>query len=313
MKSLKRFLIALFLFAGLSGVYAQENLNQGYNELSVRPVHSSDIMYKKRVWRKMDLREVQNSSFFSAGRELPKLIVDAAKKGIIQPYAMDTLGTPMSMEEFLVNLTNPSIEGFGEEEDEDGDNEGGSDPDDPFADPNDPFADPNDPFADPGGDDSGVGAEDDPFAEDGGGDELAIDPYYLPTELFILEIQEDVIFDKKRSRMYYDILTIKLIVDASKTPDGIDRTVAVFSYKELVDKLFKDNPEAIWFNDQNSAEHRNLQTAFDLRLFASRIVKVSNTDNKFIADIYGAGKDQLYGSDWYETKLMEYEHELWEF
>lgn len=290
----------------------QENINSGYNDLSVRPIHSSDIMYKKRVWRRIDLRTVQNSAFFSNGREVTQLIIDAAKKGIVQPYQADTLGTPMAMEQFLENLTNPNIEGFATEENADP----MADPDDPFADPaadpNDPFADPDDPFADPGGD-TGAADADDPFANEGGGADMAIDPYYLPNELFIIEMQEDVIFDKKRSRMYYDILTFKLIVDASLTPDGIDKTIAVFSYSELVDKLFKDNPEAIWFNDQNSAEHRNLQDAFDLRLFSSRIIKVSNTDDNFIVDIYGPGKATLYGSDWYEMKLMEYEHELWEF
>ncbi len=311
MKTLGKLLLTLFIVVALSDIsFSQENINSGYNDLSVRPIHSSDIMFKKRVWRRMDLREVQNSAFFSNGRELTQLIVEAAKKGIVQPYEADTLGTPMSMEQFLENLTNPAIEGFATEEEEEDDPM--SDPNDPFADPNDPFADPNDPFADPGGD-AGATDPDDPFAEDGGGEDMAIDPYYLPRELFIIEVQEDVIFDKKRSRMYYDILTFKLIVDASLTPDGIDKTVAVFSYTELVDKLFKDNPEAIWFNDLNSAEHRNLQDAFDLRLFASRIIKVSNTDNKFIVDIYGPGKANLYGSDWYEMKIMEYEHELWEF
>jgi gliding motility associated protien GldN len=299
MKTLGKFFAALFLVLSMSVCsFAQENINSGYNDLSVRPIHSSDIMFKKRVWRRIDLREVQNSSFFSSGRELTRLILDAAKKGIIQPYEADTLGTPMAMESFLDNLTNPAIEGFATDDEEEA----------PVADPDDPFADP---FADPAG--SSAGSED-PFAEDaGGGDDMTIDPYYLANELFIIELQEDVIFDKKRSRMYYDVLTLKIVVDASKTPDGIDKTVAVFSFTELVEKLFKDNPEAIWFNDQNSAEHRNIQDAFDLRLFASRIIKVSNTDNKFITDIYGPGKATLYGSDWYEMKLMEYEHELWEF
>lgn len=312
MKTLGKFLTTLFVFTVIFGsvTVAQENLNKGFNDMSVRPIHSSDIMYKKRVWRKMDLRETQNSSFFSAGRQLTKMIVDAAKKGIIQPYSSDTLGTPMAMEQFLENLKNPAIEGFGGEEQK-------TDPDDPFGGggEDDPFGGggEDDPFADPfGGGDEGA-AEDDPFATGGGGADMAIDPYYLPNELFIIEIQEDVIFDKKRSRMYYDILTLKIVVDGSKTPDGIDKPVAVFSYKEIVEKLFKDNPEAIWFNPDNSAEHRNLQDAFDLRLFASRIIKVSNTDDQFIEDIYGPGKSNLYGSDWYEMKLMEYEHELWEF
>ncbi len=308
----------ILIVAGNSVSYAQENLNEGYNDLSVRPIHASDIMFKKRVWRRMNLKEKQNLSFNSNGRELTKLILEAAKKGVITPYETDTLGTPMAMEKLLENLTDPYLlEGDDEEGEGDGGDDWGSGGGDDWGSGGDDWGSGGDEWGSDGGDDSGdagagdeLGAEED-AAEESGPSE---DQFYLPNQLYVVELQEDAIFDKERSRMYYDILTVKIVVDGTERPDGVDFDLAVFSYKELVDKLFKDNPEAIWYNPENSAAHLNLQHAFDLRLFASRIVKVGNAEDEHIADIFsGDPQKTLYGSEWWEMKLMQYEHELWSY
>ena len=55
--------------------------NGGYNPLSRRPIHLSDQMYRKTIWRKLDLREKQNKPLFSAGRELSRILVDAVLQG----------------------------------------------------------------------------------------------------------------------------------------------------------------------------------------------------------------------------------------
>ena len=319
------FLFSVILgFAFANSSFAQENLNEGYNDLSVRPIHASDIMFKKRVWRRMNLKEKQNLSFFAQGRELSSLILDAAKRGIITPYETDTLGTPMSMEKLLENMTDPLL---AEDDDEGGGEEGGGDDwgaaddsgGDDWGSGGDDWGSGGDEWGseDSGGDD-GSGGDGDLGAEEEGGEAEASGPsedeFYLPRQLYVIELQEDAIFDKERSRMYYDILTVKLVVDGTERPDGVDFDVAVFSYKELTEKLFKDNPEAIWYNPENSAAHLNLQNAFDLRLFASRIVKVGNAEDEHIADIFDSDPVKtLYGSEWWEMKLMQYEHELWSY
>ena len=80
-------------------------------------------------------------------------------------------------------------------------------------------------------------------------------------------------------------------------------------------ELFRSMPEeAIWFNPQNSAQHRNLADAFELRLFNARITKVSNPQNLEIMDIYSASqKEGLIKSMQIEQELIEFEHNLWEF
>ncbi len=268
-----------------------------YNDNSVRPIPKYEQLYKKRVWRRMDLREQQNKPFFAFNNEITKILIQEVKKGTLQPYVNDSLKTKMSMEDFLVKIKLP---GMDEEED---DGFGGGFDDDGFGD---------DGFGDDGFGDDGFG--EDPF---GGGDEEeeeAVSDEFLPTQITLLEIMEDIIFDKRRSLVYYDIQSIKMVIPASEFETGVSRDVAVFKWKDL-NRVFRSLPgEAIWFNRQNSAEHRNLADAFDLRLFSSRLVKVDNPRNDYIVDIYNRSlKEGLLASYWLEMELMEKEHNVWEY
>ena len=53
--------------------------------------------------------------------------------------------------------------------------------------------------------------------------------------------------------------------------------------------------------------------AFDLRLFSARIIKQSNPGDRFLVDSYKGEKAGLKASQQLEYKLMEYEHNLWEY
>ena len=85
-------------------------------------------------------------------------------------------------------------------------------------------------------------------------------------------------------------------------------------YKD-VEKVFRAHPEkAIWFNRQNTAQNRNLADAFLLRLFHASIKKVENPDDLELTAIY-TGDQQMatMAREWEEMKLMEKEHNLWEY
>jgi hypothetical protein len=112
--------------------------------------------------------------------------------------------------------------------------------------------------------------------------------------------------------MYHDIQAISIYLPAEKNPTGIEKLVASFSYKELVENVFRDNPDAVWFNNQNPKEHRNLEEAFELRLFAGHLTKFANSEDNMVEDIYGSGKSALVMSQQLEHGLVEYESELWE-
>jgi len=274
--------LILFLvgFVSFETLAQEEKLT--YNEHSVYPIPFANQMYKRTVWRRMDLKEKQNRPFFSTSNEITRIIIDAVRDGLIYPYEDDSLNKRMSKEQFLENLKLPTDE-----------------PDDFGA-------------TDAGfGDDSGGWGGD-----SGWGDEEKAAPtiqYYDATQLNILRIKEDMIFDKVRSRLYWDMQSIEMIIPATEVATGIEKSVGVFSYKDL-EQLFRSMPDrAIWYNRQNTAHHRNMSDAFLLRLFSARVVKVSNPRNDWIQDLAPDQKSALYSSQQEEYKLIEYEHNLWEY
>jgi len=251
-----------------------------HNEKSVYPIPYANQMFKRTVWRRMDLKEKQNRPFFSTANEITRIIIDAVNDGLIYPYEDDSLNKRMSKEQFLENLKLPTDE-----------------PDD---------------F----GGDAGFGDDSGGWGDSGWGDEEETAPsvqYYDATQLNILRIQEDMIFDHVRSRLYWDIQSFELIIPATEVATGIEKTVGVFAYKDL-EQLFRSMPDrAIWYNRQNTAHHRNMADAFLLRLFNARVVKVSNPSDNWIQDISPDQRAALIKSQQEEQRLIEYEHNLWEF
>ena len=83
MKSVLRVLCVCFTLLVFlpSSSFSQES--DGYNELSVYPVNDAYIMWKKTLWRQMDLKEKQNQPFFSINGELPRVIIEAVKNGLL--------------------------------------------------------------------------------------------------------------------------------------------------------------------------------------------------------------------------------------
>nr|WKN38388.1 gliding motility protein GldN [Tunicatimonas sp. TK19036] len=319
-QTVKRFVGATMVVLGASlMVHAQENdgyNEEGYNDNSLRPIHTSDQLYRTRVWRRMDLREKQNKPFFSENRWVTRVIIESVMNGTLYPYTNDSLITRMSKEQFIENMTIPMdgpalseeeiAMGFGKEESTADDGWGGGWGDDASS------GDSGSGWGDSG---SGEGAE----GTDLGSAEASAsqgDTYmFSPRDVSVLEIMEDIIFDKERGRQYYDVQAVTMILPPENFPNtGLLKEVASFRYKDLV-RIFQENPEiAVWVNPQNSAMHLNLEHAFDLRLFSAHVVKYSNPDDERIVDMADGNKRQaLLESLEYEYELLEREHELWEY
>ncbi len=294
MKNMQKICLLLALFLCSFGLaVAQERDEFGYNINSLRPIHEHDQLWKRTIWVRMDCREKQNKPFFAKNNEITKVIIEAVRAGILRPFMNDSLTTRMSYENFIENLTIPgSDEGLTEEEKAMG-------------------------F---GADDAGWGdtswGDDIGGAESESADATAVSSNeFFPHQINILEIRIDLIFDKKRSRWYRDIQSITLILPAeANSAKGIDQPIASFSYKELVENVFKDNDSAIWYNDANNPrEHRNLSEAFDLTLYAAHMIKYSNPDDAAIQDIYGDDKSKIVASMQLEHQLVDFETEFWEY
>lgn len=300
---------SIVLFACLSaGAWAQEvqDLEVQYNPNSLNPIPVYEQLYKVRVWRNIDLREKQNKGFFAKNGEISKLIVDAVKSGeLTDIYATDSLVTRLSKEQFIERLVAEAAVQY--------------DPWDPAREfYTEDVANYNGRNYRALQDSRGVAPSGSPNSADyweatsmGSGIE------YLASDMTLAHMVEDVIFDRRRSRLYYDIQAIEILVPGAKTQTGIDVSLGWFKYKDL-EKLFRNNiPKAVWFNPQNTAQNKNFADAFLLRLFHGTIYKIQNPDDETLDDTYRANgrpyHEGVWAREWTEMMLMEKEHNLWEF
>jgi gliding motility associated protien GldN len=301
----------IVFFAALSAVCfvakAQEvqDLEVQYNPNSLNPIPVYEQHYKVRVWRNVDLREKQNKGFFAKNGELTKLIVDAVKSGeLADIYTSDSLTTKLSKGDFTGRLVSEQAQSF------------------PAWTPAQDFY--TDDIVTYNGrnyralrDNRGVAPDKTTSDEDWSVTTQGSGIEYLVGDMSNVHMVEDIIFDRRRSRLYYDIQAMEIIIPGAKTTTGIDVSLGWFKYKDL-EKLFRNNiPKAVWFNWQNTAQNKNFADAILLRLFHGTIYKVQNPDDETIDDTYRANgrpyQEGVWAREWTEMMLMEKEHNLWEF
>jgi gliding motility associated protien GldN len=252
----------------------------GYNINSVRPIHENNQLYRVTLWSRIDGREKQNQSLYAKEQEITKTIIEAVKAGILRPFANDSLTTRMSYEDFISKLT--------------------------IATPEEDLEDTGLWMSTDSTEDWGIEPRETPVP-------VAVSNEYFPKQLYLLELKEDLVFDKGRSRTYYDVQAITIMIPAEINPKGIDEPLATFSYKELVSNVFQNNAQAVWYNNQNEKQNHNLADAIELRLFSSHILKFSNAQDAYIEDIYGSDKNAIIASMQLAHKLVENDTEIWEY
>ena len=259
---------------------------------TVRPIPASDMMYRRTVWRVVDLREKQNRPLYSVNHEITKIIMDAVKRGELTVYKDDSLKKQMTPEEYRKTLVKPGEEIVETEEDRQAREE---------ADRQMALIE--------AAKRRQMGSK---YVAPPPSESAAMGPIeYNPRDIKNLEIKEDVIFDKKRSRMYYQIEAITLKVPNAVT--GFDDVIGAFAYKDLV-KVFRNHPEeAIWYNMQNNANHLNLADAFELRMPSSFIRKVSNPNDDDLKTVHGGSKQAILASQRAVEEFVEFESSLWSY
>src|SRR5690606_29621958 len=202
----------VFFAAASTGVWAQEvqDLEVQYNPNSLNPIPLYEQHYKVRVWRNIDLREKQNKGFFARNGELSKLIVDAVKSGeITDIYSNDSLSTKVSKSDFLDRLVAQQAMSYAAW--------------DPAADyySGDIITYNGSNYSaiqDTRGVTPGTDQALDYWAPttQGGGIE------YMVSDMTNMHMVEDIIFDRRRSRLYYDIQGMEILIPGAKTNTGID-------------------------------------------------------------------------------------------
>ncbi len=124
-------------------------------------------------------------------------------------------------------------------------------------------------------------------------------------------IKEDWFFDKQRSERYIRIIGIapqKERIGNDGELTGAYETLFWLYFPEC--RYVFANWDS--FNRFNDAERRSFDDLFQKRMFSSTIVKESNVYDRKLDDVY-TGMDRLLKSEEIKEKLFIAEHDLWSF
>lgn len=140
---------------------------------------------------------------------------------------------------------------------------------------------------------------------------VLIEEPFDPSRVKQIKLKEDWVFDKKRSVMEVRILAICPVIEVYDRNTG--------ELRGLKDMFWINYQEARDFfasykiyNPYNLAQRMSYDDAFCKRMFSSTIYKQDNTHDRMIQD-YLAELDALYEAEDMKNKIMEYEHNLWEY
>jgi gliding motility associated protien GldN len=298
---MKLLIFCLISVGFASGSFAQQDTIVNPNGVERIPYYEQ--LYRFRVWRTVDMQEKQNAGFKSAKSDIAKFLLQSIQSGAITAYD-DSVKNVQTPEQVLVS--NKAIV-------------------DPSFDPkklyfmNEPASYNGKNYESSRNDNKGH------LPTDGEWWQLSPNQteYFTKTNIVGIKIVEDVIFDKRRSRLYYDIQSIGLL--AQKTGSTDASPIAFVKYTDfykLVEKAShsKDmdvRDQVLWRNRYNPSENRSFIDAFKLRLFHGVIEKVENPGDYSIQEIY-INNGRSYGESVFarweeEMKMMEKEHNLWEY
>lgn len=282
---------------------------------SLRPIREADVMFKVRLWTRMNFNEKINNSFKSDRSKLVELIYEG-----IEEYYNNAEGqgiAPYSAEDIYPRTD------FGIEE--------------PFK--------TNDDFLTAITNNLRV-VEDPTTAEiEARVAELRLREEYQSTPITALNdiadqqlkaerqaaayfekdanftqivMEEDLVFDKNHSLPMWDIISITIV---SPLTNGSEQNLFKVKYadvKNYLDKVYKETEgdDAFWFNPQNPGSRTlSFSDAIDKRMFNSYIVSVENVDNEDILNGFAA-KDNynaLVFAEKIRLQLLERIHNLWEY
>ena len=129
-------------------------------------------------------------------------------------------------------------------------------------------------------------------------------------DIKMYKLKEDWIFDKQRSTLDIRIIGIAPMIE-KRGEDGEVRGYAPMFWLYYPEcRYVFANWDA--FNRENDAERRSYEDIFWKRQFSSYITKWSNVYDRGISD-YKTGLDALLEGEEIKQSLFEFEHDLWNF
>ena len=257
----------------LDGAYVKEH-NATKRVIPYPHLREADVMYAKRVWQRIDLRQKMNHPFYYPIDEIEdrKSLFDVIKhallvEGSLTAYSLGELGDddefhwPMGPTD-IDSLLRPVIIQYTEDPDT--------------------------------GDRIAVEVQDEVRSED----------------VTMYEIKEDWIFDKQRSQRYVRIIGVCPMVE-DYDDDGEKRGYKRLFWLYYPECRYVFNNADV-YNWQDDSQRRTFEQLFEMRMFSSYVVKETNVYDRPIS-AYAKNIDALLESERIKTELFEIEHDLWHY
>jgi gliding motility associated protien GldN len=136
-----------------------------------------------------------------------------------------------------------------------------------------------------------------------------------PEEVKQILVKEVWFFDRNYSRLDVRIIGLCPIREYAKSSgeggqEEIVKKAAFWIYFPQARDMFARNEV---FNTRNDAQRRTFDDIFMKRYFGSYIIRESNVYNNRRIDQYAVGMEAMLESDKIKEEIFSFEHDLWEF
>ncbi|MEO6902728.1 MAG: gliding motility protein GldN [Bacteroidia bacterium] len=256
------------------GVYTKEN-TRTRRAIPYPHLREADVMWSKRVWRVIDLREKMNFPFYYPDQPIldRKSLFDVIKDAAMKDGSITLFDQPLTDDEFRFEMTKSEIQSMLVTWDSTNQSEDPTNPGSYLSAP--------------------------------------LKSEITTAKVWKFWVKEDWFFDRQRSVLDVRILGLcPLIEKISETGEhlGADKPLFWIYFPEAR-PIFASSEV---FMRHNDAERKTLDDIFWKRLFSSSIRKESNEYNRGIYE-YKTGIDMLLESERVKDDIFKYEHDLWHF